>query len=413
VRTRLTVDERYYKRVEGVRTTTYGVLPESCEPPRSVNRPIIAALFAALCAVPASLAAQTPPPASDAPASSRIVALDPRWTVAFESALAAPAGFDQDMAYVPLKSGELVALALDNGAETWRMPLAIAASPATGDGLVFAAVDSSISALDQRTGKTVWRVDTGAPLHGTVHWESGWVLASTVAGDLLSIRAENGSVLWRSALGSPVAASPTLSGDYLYVALADGRIVAVEAESGATVWTHPLNEPVTGMLALREQLLIGTRANLLHSLALDRGRERWRQKAGGDVIGAPIVDEDRIYFAAFDNVLRALSRRTGNLVWTRKLPSRPSGGAQRVDDVVLVPFTTELIGAYQARTGAEAFTIRPVGTLAGAPFLRDHSRPTAPRLVAMSREGALQGFAPRFEAPPVPLSTLPGTPAAP
>ena len=66
-------------------------------------------------------------------------------------------------------------------------------------------------------------------------------------------------------------------------------------------------------------------------------------------------------------MLRALSRRSGNLVWTRKLPSRPSGGAQRVDNVVLVPFTTELIGAYQTTTGAEAFTIRPVGTLVGAP----------------------------------------------
>lgn len=383
-----------------------------------MNRPIVAAAFLLLCGLEGTVAAQAPlppqapPPVAD-PSAPRILALDPRWNVAFESALAAPAGFDQDMAYVPLKSGELVALALDNGAEHWRMPLAMTATPATGDGLVFAGTGSTIAALEQRSGRELWRVDAGGPLQGPVHWESGWVLASTTGGDLLAIRSEDGSVLWRSPLGSPMASPPTPSGDSLYVALVDGRIVALDMESGAALWTNPLNEPVTGMLALADQLLIGTRANMLHSLALDRGRQRWRQRAGGDVIGAPIADEDRIYFASFDNVLRALSRRSGNLVWTRNLPSRPSGGAQRVDNVIVVPFTTELIGAYDARTGVEAFTIRPAGTLVGAPFLRDHPRPTAPRLVAMSREGALQGFAPRFEAAPVQFTTLPGSVAAP
>ena len=42
------------------------------------------------------------------------------------------------------------------------------------------------------------------------------------------------------------------------------------------------------------------------------------------------------------------------------------------------------------------------------PFVRDASRPTAPMLIAMSREGALQGFAPRVEPPTSALGDLPG-----
>ena len=44
------------------------------------------------------------------------------------------------------------------------------------------------------------------------------------------------------------------------------------------------------------------------------------------------------------------------------------------------------------------------------PFLREAPRPTAPRLIAVSRDGMLQGFAPRYEPPPVPLipEPLPG-----
>jgi hypothetical protein len=69
--------------------------------------------------------------------------------------------------------------------------------------------------------------------------------------------------------------------------------------------------------------------------------------------------------------------------------------------------TTDVV-AYLSETGGGAFTIQAIGELGGVPFLRDNPRPTAPRLIAVSREGALQGFAPRFEPPPAPLAVLPG-----
>jgi outer membrane protein assembly factor BamB len=312
------------------------------------------------------------------------------------------------MAYVPLEGGDLLAIELNEGSVRWTVPVATTFTPATGDGLVFVAGDAIVTALDQRSGRTVWRAPLAAPLSGALYWDGGWVLASTEPGELVALRAESGEVLWRSALGSPLAIRPSASGERLYVAVRSGTIAALDAETGTPVWSLALDQPVTGMLALENQLLVGTRANLLHSITLDRGRIDWSQKAGGDVIGAAAADEDRIYFVAFDNVLRALDRGNGNLVWRRNLPSRPAGGPLRVDDAVLVPFSTSDIGAYLASTGAPAFTIQAVGELGTAPFLRDHPRPTAPRLIALSREGALQGFAPRIEPPPAPLAELPG-----
>ena len=309
---------------------------------------------------------------------------------------------------MPLRGGEIFAVDLNEGRIAWTVELATTFTPATGDGLVFAGGDALAIALDQRTGRTLWRTPLGAPLSGPLHWDSGWVLASTEAGELIALRAEDGQVLWRNALGSPLAVKPTPSDDRVYVGLRDGRVAALDQETGETIWTINVGQEVTGMLALEDQLLLGTRANRLHSIALDRGRERWSQRAGADVIGAPAADEDFIYFVAFDNVLRALNRDNGNMRWRRNLPSRPSGGPLRVDDVVLVPFSTNDIGAYAAADGTPSFTIQAVGELGAAPFLRDGARPTAPRLIAMSREGALQGFAARIEPPPAALADLPG-----
>lgn len=341
-------------------------------------------------------------------AADRILALDPRWAVTFNAPPVAPAGFDDEAAYVPLDGGHLIAIDLERGRRRWQIDLATSHRPATGDGMVFSAAGTDVLALDQRSGATLWRTALpGAPA-GPLYWESGWLLASTEGGDAFALRAEDGHILWRQALGSPLAVGPSLSGERLYVALADGQLVALQLDSGEPAWTLPLNQPVTGLLALDEQLLVGTRANRLHSLSLDRGRIRWTQRAGADVIGAPAADDTFIYFVAFDNVLRALNRGNGNLRWTRNLPSRPSGGAQRAEDVVLVPFSTTDIGAYLATTGAPSFTIRAANELGGAPFLRTNARATATRLVAVSREGHLQGFAARFEQPPAPLPALPG-----
>jgi outer membrane protein assembly factor BamB len=151
---------------------------------------------------------------------------------------------------------------------------------------------------------------------------------------------------------------------------------------------------------------------MLHSFALNRARVRWAKKGGADIAGAPAADDDLIYFAAFDNILWALDRGDGGVKWRRNLPSRPAGGPLRADNVVLLPLVTTDIGAYLATTGAESFVIRALDQLGGVPlgvpFLRENTRPTAPRLIAMSSEGSFRGFSPRIEPPPAPLAELPG-----
>jgi outer membrane protein assembly factor BamB len=371
------------------------------------DRPIRAAAALLLIAAAPLVHAQQSP-VSDEALASRIVALDPRWTVSFAAAPAAPAGYDQQFAYVPLKDGMLVAIDVIDGRIVWRMPLDAVLTPATGDGLVFAASAREVIALEQVTGTVQWRTPLPDGLAAPLYWDTGWLIASTAAGDLVALHAQDGRVLWRQPLGSPLAVVPTPAGDRLYVALADGRIAALALDTGEPAWSVSLSEPVTGLLALDDQLMVGTRKNLLRSLSLRDGRIRWSQRAGADPAGAPVADDRRIYFAALDNVLRAIDRRTGNLRWSRKLPSRPAAGPLKTGELVLVPFVTTEIAAFDAATGQPAFTIRAAGEIGGVPFVREGSRPTAPMLIAMSREGALQGFAPRFEPPMSALGELPG-----
>ena len=361
----------------------------------------MAHFFAALLAI-IQAAPPTPP------------ALDARWVVAFESTPVATPGYDANTAYIPLKDGELVAVNLDRGTIRWRREVATPFTPATGDGLVFIVAAENIEARDAQTGDVRWR----APLAGgaalALFYDTGWLLASTPTGGLVAMRASDGQQVWRRELGAPLSGAPGPALDRLYLPLQDDRLVSALLATGDVVWERKLPARVTSLLALEDQLVVGTAGKRLMSLDLRNGRDRWDWTVGGDISGLPLADEKRIYFAARDNVLRAVNRGNGNLRWKANLASRPAGGPLRLPDLVVMPLASGEIQGFEPETGKAGTSARAAGEIGTQPFFRATASFASPRLITVSRDGQLQGFGRRFEPPSQALpAPLPGAPALP
>ncbi|MCC7179117.1 MAG: PQQ-binding-like beta-propeller repeat protein [Acidobacteria bacterium] len=344
-------------------------------------------------------------------AAATLATLDLRWLVPFDAPPAAAPTYDADTAYVPLRDGALVAVDLERGTVRWRRALATALPPASGEGLVFVAADGRVEALTSASGATRWRT----PLPGrlvTVTWDTGWLLCSTEDGDFAALRASDGELVWRAALGKALVAPPAAALDRVYVALDGAEVVSLHLATGAKGWARTLSGRITGVSAVDGQLIVGTTDNAVFSLELDSGRQRWRWRVGGDASGAATSDDRHVYFVARDNVLRAVARGGGTLRWTAELSSRPLGGPQVFQGAVFVPLATS-VAIFDPATGKPLATIPASGELSAAPHLRPLARPTGARLVALTRDGRLQGFGERFEAPPAPLDALPGVPVPP
>lgn len=346
----------------------------------------------------------TPP----APEPESVSTLDPRWTLALDSPPAAEPAFDTDTAFVATRAGTMAAVDLDSGTVRWRVDLVTPVSPAVGEGRVFVAGDGVLLGLDAATGQRLWEAPLPGRVAAPLYWDAGWLLASNDAGDLAAFRAEDGAFAWRQPLGAPLAVAPVPALDRVYLALNDGRLVSADLATGTVRWTQPLEGRVSGLLALDDQLIVGTTGNVVLSVDLVTGRVRWRWRVGADVVGGGAADDRHIYFVALDNVLRAVSRRNGNLRWTRPLPSRPGSGPVLIDEAVLVPFVSNEIAAFVPADGKPLFTIRGIGELGADPHLRANPLPTRARIITINREGTMTGLAPRFEPPPAPFATLPG-----
>ena len=365
------------------------------------------ALLLAVLQAPAAPATGPPP-----------LSFDARWAVSFATPPAAPPGFDAATAYVPLKGdelkpGELVAVDLDRGTIRWRLEAASAFTPATGDGLVFTVNEQAIEARDAATGTIKWQTALPGGAAAALYWDTGWLIASTTAGDLAAFRATDGTLVWRRQLGAPLVVPPGPALDRLFLPLADQRLVAVLLATGETIWERQLTATVTGLLALDDQLVFGTTAKDLVSVDLSRGRDRWTRRLGGDLAGIPAADEKHIYFASRDNLLRAVDRKSGNLRWKADLASRPAGGPLKIADAVVMPLVSSQIVGFDPISGKPTITAAAAGEIGLQPYVRRDIRRTLPQLITVSREGQLQGFGRRFEPVPQLLTELPGLPAVP
>ena len=218
-------------------------------------------------------------------------------------------------------------------------------------------------------------------------WDNGWLIGADTSGTVLAFRATDGVLIWRADLGVRVHAAPALAADRVYVALEDSRVVvarrvhrraAVERESSAA-------PPTTCWLSTTASTS-GSDDNYFYCLLASSGEIAWRWRTGGDVVGVPVVDEHRVYFVSRDNVLRGLDRRSGSQRWKRALPGRPTRGAVRAGDLLLVSGLSPRVSAFAMKDGSPAGDIAAPGELAAAPYVTDSYG--LPQVVLVSRDVA-------------------------
>src|SRR5919106_944862 len=232
-----------------------------------VNRPtVVLVSFCMAIAIAAAADAQTLPSSrkSRIPPEQHPPSLAPCWSVGLGVAPAAPAGFDQERAFVALKDGALKAVDIESGVERWKVELATTVAPDTGDGFVFVAVGEEVVALMEGSGEVAWKVPVGGAITAAPFFDAGTVIVTRADGEVILLRASSGAIVWRRSFGAPLATAPAVG------------------------------DVPSGLLALDDQLVAGTLGNRVFSIKAENGRERWVWQVGADVMGAAVADERHI-----------------------------------------------------------------------------------------------------------------------
>jgi outer membrane protein assembly factor BamB len=202
-------------------------------------------------------------------------------------------------------ASHLHALDADTGRRRWKADLHastqgfFAEGPVVAGGLAYLATASGmLVAVDTRSGREVWRDESGFP--GIAGVRAGLVIA--LIGDrLAAFDAGGGARRWQTTVGRGEGEQwAVLDGDAVLVA-ADGGLVAVDAATGAARWRAAVGDATGRPVAVGGRIYVATRDRLV---ALDRtfGREAWAS-ASLRLATAPLATSGRVVVATRDGRL--------------------------------------------------------------------------------------------------------------
>ena len=139
-----------------------------------------------------------------------------------------------------------------------------------------------------------------------------------------------------------------VSGTTVVLAGNDGSVAALDARTGAAIWRANVGAPIAaGVGGDGKIAAVVTQSNVV--VALQDGREIWRQKLNAQAYTSPFVAGGRVFVLAADRSINAFDGQTGRKLWTQQRPNEPlvlrqSGVMLAVGDTLVVGLAGRLAG---------------------------------------------------------------------
>lgn len=321
-----------------------------------------------------------------------IFPLQPSWRATLDGPPAQLPAADRTHLYLPLRQGQLIAVAVGDGLMQWSIDQPVTVPPVVGGATLFVAAGRELHALDTDTGLPEWRLTFETEVSAPLLWDADWLIVGLANGDVLAYQGLDGRPAWRQRLSVPMRIAATIAGDRLYLPLEDGRVMALDLLTGEPLWERQFDGTPAPILAFDDRLFLGTTDNFFYCVSSVTGTIHWRWRTGADIIGAPVVDTERVYFVSLDNQIRALDRRTGVQRWKRNLPTRPVAGLRQMGHLLVQTGRAPSLRLYYAGDGQPAGELEIASELAVPPIVFSTLDDATLTVVLVTDQGEVQAF---------------------
>jgi eukaryotic-like serine/threonine-protein kinase len=140
------------------------------------------------------------------------------------------------VAYSASYSGVVVAVALLDGRELWRVRAGnegLVASPSVVEDKVLVALeDGTLVALNRDNGELLWQKTTGSSYRAGVVTDGKFVLAAGMDGRIGIYGIADGTEVWSEQVGGSISLTPAVVGARLVVVTEDGELVVYAGTAG-------------------------------------------------------------------------------------------------------------------------------------------------------------------------------------
>lgn len=247
--------------------------------------------------------------------------------------------------------------------------------------------NGGLYAIDDDTGKSIWKVSLNTSILGGVGVGDGKVMVTTADGRLLVHSALDGSYLWEVALNAESLSPAQANSDLVLVQTIDGILRGFSPSTGEQAWSYKADLPLLTLRGTSTPVLFtnavfaGFANGKIVAIDPRSGNVAWEQRVALpqgktelerviDVDGELVFDAGKIYATSYQGRLVTLQASNGRVLWSKDFSSYRS-----VADVGLALVAVDAQGyvvSFDKNTGLELW--RQEGLF--------YRQPTNPVLVA-------------------------------
>jgi len=240
----------------------------------------------------------------------------------------------------------------------------------TSSRVVASSADGTVAAFDRRSGKQLWRTDTGGQLGSAPGGDDELVVVGGSEGAVIAVNAASGTELWRTPLSSEILSAPGVAANTVVVRTTDGHLYGLDRSNGEQRWAFNQTEPV---LTLRgtsapqvfaNGVIAGMDNGTLVTVLSDTGQQIWSTKIADargsselqrivDIDGDPVIRDDVVFAVSYQGNIAAIDLRSGEPIWRRAMSS--SEGVGVGTDNVYVTDADSIVSALSRSGGASVW----------------------------------------------------------
>jgi outer membrane protein assembly factor BamB len=307
----------------------------------------------------------------------------------------------------------MVALNRETGVVEWSIALVSSWAPIVSDGVLYAASAVEFQAVHASSGDLIWRTALESELVTAPDIQGDRIFLLAKPNQLLALHTSNGSQAWRRTIEAQVNSSTMVATAAGVFVSGGSRLSRYAERDGHPEWERELSGALSPPALAGDRVFVGSTDNSFYALETSTGRLAYRSRAGGDVVGATANDQF-VYVASLDNMLRALRRGSGNQMWKRNLSTRTIAPPSTFGGIVLVTGNDPTLSTFDAASGTPIATFSLAADLQGVPLVDSTPEPFRVAIVVVTRDGRAIGLRPTGmmfrELPLTPIQTLPGRP---
>lgn len=248
----------------------------------------------------------------------------------------------EQIIFLPLADGLIIALQSQNGALLWKSELGgtISAPPVVDAQGLYIAIETGalatgesgtenvqkkgiIRALDPKSGVTLWTREIERPIQRGLAIDSSSIYGSSIDGKLYSIDKTSGTVVWTARLASSPSSYPTVTSQEIFIGSNDGTLFAMKKVNGQIIWRYKAKATISSNIAVTEskKVIAGSTDGNVFAVSQDMGKPKWHKRTGAAIHSVAAWSEN-VIAASLDNFVYSLSDRDGEQVWKHRLPGR-------------------------------------------------------------------------------------------